>query len=424
MDILRNMISTPFPVIHTLPNGMRVIACQSVGNAASYIGVLVNAGSRDEAERVEGLAHFVEHTIFKGTQRRHSFHISNRMETIGGELNAYTSKEETVIFTNAPVGHAERALDLLSDIIFNSRFPAHELDMERTVVIEEIKSYLDSPAETVYDRFEELIYKDSGLSHNILGTAESVSGLSSADCRAFLDRFYTPSNMVLYISDPRPVEKSLKLAEKYFGHPRPQCPEASARLVAEIGRPRVAPPVHPPFSVVENREGYQAHTITGCRLFPRTDPRRFALYLLNNYLGGPAMNSILNRELRERRGLVYSVDSNFALLSDAGVLMIYMGSGHDTVDRCLKIVDREINRLAEKELPQRTLDRIRDQYCGQLMVSADHRENRAMSMAKRLMYYGHVADLATQIEHLRAVTPAQIRDVAQLLTSRSTLTLC
>lgn len=424
MEILKYKIEHPDPVVHTLSNGMRVVACRSIGNAASYIGVIINAGSRDEASSVEGLAHFVEHTIFKGTDRRRSFHISNRMETIGGELNAYTSKEETVIFTNSPIGYAERALDLLADIIFNSRFPERELDMERTVVIEEIKSYLDSPAETVYDRFEELIYKGSGLSHNILGTEESVSRLSSADCRAFLDRYYTPSNMVLYISDPRPVEKSFRLAEKYFGGPHPSAHASEDSLVASIGHSRITPPLHSPFNIVESRDGYQAHTITGCRLFPRTDPRRFALYLLNNYLGGPAMNSRLNQELRDRRGLVYSVDSNFALLSDAGVLMIYLGSSHDTVEKCLHLVDREIRRLADSELSQRTLDRIREQYYGQLMVSSDNRENRAMAMAKQLTYYGEVSGLATQIEHLRAVTPSEIRAVAELLTERSTLTLC
>ena len=413
MRNITNDIYVNAPLVAVLPNGMRVVARRSVGNAASYIGVVVNAGSRDEDSSREGLAHFVEHTIFKGTKRRRSFHISNRMESIGGELNAYTSKEETVIYTNAPVGYASRALDLLADLIGGSQFPEKELEMERTVVIEEIKSYLDSPADTVYDRFEELIYAGSGLSHNILGTPESVGRLSGADCRAFLDRFYTPSDMVLYISDPMDPERAVRLAERYFGQLHfPATP-----------RSRKTPDILPPFSVTEGRDGFQSHTITGCRLFPRTEPRRFALYLRNNYLGGPSMNSRLNQELRDRRGLVYSVDSNFSLLSDTGLLTIYMGSGHDTVSRCLKIVDREIARLAETELPQRTLDRIRDQFIGQLMVSADNRESRAMSMAKKLLYYGEVTELDTQIERLRDVTPAQIRNIAMLLTDRSTLTL-
>ncbi len=413
MNNLGNNMTLNPPLVAVLSNGMRVVARRSVGNAASYIGVVINAGSRDEDSSREGLAHFVEHTIFKGTDRRRSFHISNRMESIGGELNAYTSKEETVIYTNAPVGYAPRALDLIADLIACSRFPEKELEMERTVVIEEIKSYLDSPADTVYDRFEELIYAGSGLSHNILGTPESVNHLSGTDCRDFLDRFYTPSDMVLYISDPMDPERAVRLAEKYFGHLH----------FARTPRMRQTPGVLPPFSVTEGRDGFQSHTITGCRLFPRTDPRRFALYLLNNYLGGPSMNSRLNQELRDRRGLVYSVDSNFSLLSDTGLLTIYIGSGHETVSRCLKLIDREISRLAETELSQRTLDKIRDQFIGQLMVSADNRESRAMSMAKKLLYYGEVMELDTQIERLREVTPAQIRDVALLLTERSTLTL-
>lgn len=404
------------PIVGKLGNGMRVVARQSVGNAASYIGVVINTGSRDEDPDHEGLAHFVEHTIFKGTGRRRSWHISNRMESIGGELNAYTSKEETVIYTNAPTGHAERALDLLADLTADSRFPEKELTMERAVVLEEIKSYLDSPADTVYDRFEELIYKGSGLSHNILGTPESVEALTGRNCRAFLERYYTPENMVLYISDPMPAEKAIRLAEKYFG------PNAFPERPG-MAPVRTTPEICAPFRLTEGHDGYQSHTITGCRLFPRTDPRRYPLFLLNNYLGGPTMNSRLNQELRDRRGLVYSVDSNFSLLSDTGLLTIYMGSSHETVEKCLRIIDREIFRLAETELSQRTLDRIRDQFCGQLMVSADNRESRAMSMAKKLLYYGEVADLKTRIERLRAVTPSQIREVAELLTVRSTLTL-
>ncbi|MDE7382109.1 MAG: insulinase family protein, partial [Muribaculaceae bacterium] len=185
----------------SLSNGLKVAFRPSSG-AVSYIGVAINAGSRDEALSLQGLAHFVEHTIFKGTTRRRAFQLANRMESIGGELNAYTSKEETVVYTNAPAGYAERALDLLADIIANSIFPENELSKERDVVIEEINSYLDSPGDSVFDEFEELIYAGSSLAHNILGTPESVRALTGNDCRKFLDSFYTPGNMVLYISDP------------------------------------------------------------------------------------------------------------------------------------------------------------------------------------------------------------------------------
>lgn len=401
-------------VAATLSNGMRVAARQTAGNAASYIGVVVNAGSRDEDSAHEGLAHFVEHTIFKGTRKRRSFHISSRMESVGGELNAYTSKEETVLYTNAPVGYAGRALELLADLVAESRFPAHELDMERSVVVEEINSYLDSPADLVYDLYEEEIYRGSGLSHNILGTPESVERLDTTACLDFLHSNYTPDNMVLYIADPRPVEKSIREAERYFGS------LSGTRTTSHL---RTPPPAHPTFRQRKDNAGNQAHTITGCRLFPRTDPRRFALYLLNNYLGGPAMNSRLNQELRDRRGLVYSVDSNFSLLSDTGLLTIYFGSSRDTVDRCLRLITREIEKLAEKPLSERTLDAIKRQYTGQLSITADNTENRAMSMAKTLLYYGEIVELDDTIRQLRHVTPDDIRDIARMLTERSTLTI-
>lgn len=401
-------------LISTLPNGLRVVCRRSPG-AVSYIGVAIAAGSRDETADKQGLAHFVEHTIFKGTDRRRSWHISNRMESVGGELNAYTSKEETLIYTNAPAGYAARALELLADIIACSRFPAAELEKEREVVIEEINSYLDSPGDAVFDEYEELIYAGSPLAHNILGSPESVRSLATSDCRGFLDRNYTPSNMVVYALDPSDPEKILCLAEKYFGalhFPTPQ-------------RQRSVPPVNAPFDEVHDRDGHQAHTITGIRTFGRNDPRRFALFLLNNHLGGPCMNSLLNQELRERRGLVYTVDSSVALLSDAGTMMIYFGCDPEQTRRCRRIIGETISRLADKTLPERTFTRIKEQYCGQLLVSTDHKESMAMSLGKSLLYYNAVHDPALTASHVRAVTPEQFREMAEMLAGHqlSTLTL-
>lgn len=385
-----------------LSNGMR-LAIRKSDTPVSYIGIAVNAGSRDEDDTRHGLAHFVEHTIFKGTARRKSWHISNRMECIGGELNAYTSKEETLIYTNAPAGHAERAIDLLADIIANSQFPQRELDKEREVVIDEIQSYLDSPADSVYDEFEELIYAGSSLAHNILGSPQSVRILDSANCRDFLDHHYTPENMVAYISDPSDPTRLLRLMEKYFG--KLHFSSAQSR--------RTPPPECTGFDVIRNRNGHQAHTITGFRMFGRNDPRRFPLFLLNNYLGGPCMNSRLNQELREKRGLVYTVDSNVALLSDTGLMQIYFGCDTTDIDKCLKLIHREITELASSALPQRTFDNIRNQYCGQLLVSTDQRENMAMSMAKSIMYYGKIHNISQINRRLLDVTPEDLRKVAE-----------
>lgn len=407
---LKSAEHRPAPVVYRLSNGMRVAYRQTTGNV-SYIGVAVNAGSRDESSECEGLAHFVEHTIFKGTTRRKSWQISSRMESIGGELNAYTSKEETLIYTNAPAGDPSRAIELLADIIKNSIFPSAEIERERDVVIEEINSYLDSPADAVFDEFEELIYAGSPLAHNILGTPESVRTLRSEDCLRFIAGYYTPDNMVIYAVDTMPAERILRQLERHFGGLH-QSRISTRRLITDYSLSDET------FDIERERDGHQAHTVMGCRTFGRRDPRRHALFLLNNYLGGPCMSSRLNREIRERRGLAYTVESNVALLSDCGTLTIYFGCDPEMTAQCVKIVNREIERLASKRLTERTFAGIREQYCGQLLVASDHRESAAMSMAKSLMYYDEIHDATGIARHVREVTAEQMREVAEMIASK------
>ncbi len=390
--------------IFTLSNGLRVVNWHREG-LVSYIGFVVNAGSRDEDDSHYGLAHFVEHTIFKGTDKRRGWQISSRMEVVGGELNAYTSKEETMVYTNAPAGYEERAVELLSDLVMSSRFPTEEIDREREVIAEEINSYLDSPSDSVYDEFEELAYAGSGLAHNILGTHESIRDLSSSDCRNFLDKFYTPSNMVMYCASSMEPQKLLRIVEKHFG---------ALHFPSDAHGRQLPPPVKV-FDLREDRGNHQANTIVGSRVFGRRDPRRYALFLLNNYLGGPCMNSRLNRELREKRGYVYTVDSNVSLMSDSGLLLIYFGSDPSTVGKCRRLIDNELDRLAQSQIPDATFEKMKRQYCGQLLVSSDHIENRAMSLAKSLMYFDDVHDISSMASLIMEVTPAQVREVAELL---------
>lgn len=393
-------------VMHTLHNGLRVAISQSDA-LVSYIGVAVGSGSRDESADRYGLAHFVEHTIFKGTWRRSSAAISSRMESIGGDLNACTSKEDTIIYTSAPAGYEDRAIELLADIIANSLFPENEIATEHEVVIEEIKSYLDSPSENVYDEYEERIFAGNALAHNILGTPESVRALTGRECRQFLDLNYTPGNMVVYISSPVDPDRIVKRVEKHFG-----------LLNFPNRRPdRVAPDVVPHFDEVIDNEGFQAHTIYGARTFSRYDDRRYALYLLNNYIGGPNMSSVLNRELREKRGLVYTVDSFISNFCDAGLMSVYIGCDKANVKRCLQIVSRELDRLTQNSMSPRMLEKIKTQYCGQLLVSSDNRENMAMSMGKSLLHYGKIFDISYTAGRIREVTADQLRSVAELLTS-------
>lgn len=398
----------------TLSNGLRVVCSRREG-LVSYIGVVVNAGSRDEHSEHEGLAHFVEHTIFKGTDKRRAHQISARMEVVGGEINAYTSKEETMVYTNAPSGYEDRALDLLSDIIASSRFPASEIDKEREVIVEEIYSYLDSPSDRVYDEYEELAYKGSGLSHNILGTPESVRAIKGSDCRAFLDRFYVPANMVVYCVVPIDEEIMFKKVEKYFGQ-MPSIPVVHDRLT---------PPPMVFFDEKRDNGTHQANTIMGARAFGRNDKRRFALFLLNNYLAGPCMNSLLNRELREKRGYVYAVDSNVSLLSDTGLLVIYFGCDPSNVGKCRRVIEKETMALCEKTMSDSMFEKVKRQYCGQLISSSDHIENRAMNLGKSILYFNEIHDITTTTARIMDVTAREMREVAELIFSPglSTLTL-
>lgn len=389
---------------HTLPNGLRLVHIPT-GGLVSYIGVDIDAGSRDETEDRHGLAHFVEHTLFKGTEKRRSWQISSRMETIGGDLNAFTTKEDTMVYTSAPQGYEDRAFELLADLIGSSTFPSPDIDREREVVIEEINSYLDSPADSVFDDFDDLAYAGSGLAHNILGTPGSVRSLTGGDCREFVGTLYTPGQMTAYCCSPLAPEKALRLCERHLG----------ALSRHDSSRLRTAPPPAAPFDIVRDNGNHQANTIVGARTFGRNDPRRHALYLLNNHLGGPSMNSRLNRELREKRGLVYAVDSNVSLLSDTGLMTVYFGCDPANTERCRRIVAEEIDRLAQGHVSQQALEKIKRQYCGQLLLTSDHKENRAMALAKGILTQGRAFTIEEIAESIRSVTPSQFADAARML---------
>jgi len=400
-------------IVSQLNNGLRFVAERSAG-PVSYIGLAVDAGSRDDPANHPGLAHFLEHTIFKGTRRRKAWHISNRMESIGGELNAYTTKELTMVYTIAPSGYTDRALELLADLVMNASFPRVETERERDIVIEEINSYHDSPSDAVFDEFDELIYAGSGMAHNILGDIDSVRHLDGTMARRFLDTFYTPGNIVVYCVDSDP-DRAARLIERRFGDLEfPTVPHS-----------RVTPPMAAPFEETRDRDNSQANTIVGCRIPGRKDPRSYAMMLFNNILGGPALNSLLCQQIRERRGLVYTIESNAVMLSDCGTFTVYFGSDPSTTTKCCRLIRREIDRLAQNTLSERTFNRMRDQYCGQLDVLSDNRENCAMSLGRSLLLNGEIHTLRHTAEHIRMVTPDLLRDVAQTVASQqlSRLTL-
>lgn len=407
----------PHHEIMRLDNGLRCVLARRPG--VTYCGLAVGAGTRDESDRCQGLAHFVEHTLFKGTGRRSSAHISSRMESVGGELNAYTTKEETLIYTVAPHGYLDRALDLLADLVQNSKFPDSELEKEKEVVIDEINSYLDSPGEAIFDEFEDLLYRGSPLGHNILGTPESVKDLTRQDCLAFLQEHYTPHNMVLYCVGNVEPRHAIKRIEKFFGSMPPSCSGLSANRLA-------APAPYMPFDQARDLGLHQCHTLVGTRLYGRQDPRRYALFLLNNYLGGPAMNSVLNRELRDKRGYVYTVDSMTALLSDCGAFQVYFGCDARHIKPCRRIIAAQLERLAETPMKPRVFEAARRQYIGQLQVASSYAESQAMNLGKSVLYYDKVLTPESTAHELMGLAPEHLMLTARMIceSGLSCLTLC
>jgi len=390
----------------TLPNGLAMVHVATMSQVA-WCGLAVNAGSRDEDEGQYGLAHFVEHTIFKGTLHRRSWHILNRMESVGGELNAYTTKEGTMLYSVFPEQHLKRAIDLLADLVQWSVFPQEELDRERDVVLEEAASYRDTPSDAVFDDFEDLMFVGSQLGHNILGVKEDLERLTSEDCMRYLKTLYVPTNMVFFSVGTERPERVFSMVERYFG--------AMSHSVAE--RHRSVPPTVAPFKQVIEIGTHQAHTVVGARVPDRNSPLRYAVMLLNNILGGPGMNSLLNVELRERRGYVYSVESTLTLLSDCGWISIYLGCDPDDVRSSMRVIDRITNRLSNELLPERRLDAYKRQYCGQLVVAADSAEFLAMNAGRGLLYRGQVATPDETIARIQAVTPEDIAQAAAYLSA-------
>lgn len=402
-------------IITTLSNGLRVVVDRIDGNV-SYIGVLTEAGSRNDPEGKDGLAHFVEHTIFKGTPSRTSWQVSNRMELIGGYLNAYTSKEQIMLYTGAPSGYEGRSIELIADLVENSHFPEDEIDRERGVILEEIHSYDESPADAVFDDFDELFYAGTPLAHNILGYADSVDRISGADARSFLVRWFTPRNMVFYCASSQPEDKVLKLIDRHMG-----------RLEREYHspEPQPLPSSWPTFDEMKSTDKRQANTVIGCHIFDAFDPRQYAMLLFSNILGGPSMNSRLNREMREKRGLVYGVDSSATLLSDTGYFQVYFATEPANLRKCSTIVRREIENLADKEMSPRTFEQAKRQICGQLLMRSENRRSNAMGIARSVLRFGKVLDKKYVADRLSELTPKDLREIAEYVAAQpmSRLTL-
>ena len=431
---------------HTLDNGLRIIHLPSDSKVV-YCGYQINAGTRNEEPGEEGLAHFCEHVTFKGTERRKAWHILNCLESVGGDLNAYTNKEGTVYYSAILKEHIARAVDLLSDIVFHSVYPQAEIGKEVEVICDEIESYNDSPAELIYDEFENILFKNSSLGHNILGTAEQVRSFTTEDALRFTRKLYRPDNAIFFAYGDIDFKKlvklvgraladgdSGKLAEEdchadfsggtgFAGDENSITTEKTVSSVKSVG-PKNYPSVGEEIAgqtIVMQKNTHQAHVMIGTRAYDVNDDRRMPLYLLNNILGGPGMNAKLNLALREHNGLVYTVESTMVAYGDTGTWSIYFGCDEHDIKRCLRLVRKELDRMMEKPLSDSQLKAAKKQIKGQIGVACDNRENFALDFGKSFLHYGWEKNVDRLYEQVEAITSQQIQDVARELFDKNRL---
>ena len=401
---------------YTLDNGLRIIHLPSDSQVV-YCGYQINAGTRNEEPGEEGLAHFCEHVTFKGTERRKAWHILNCLESVGGDLNAYTNKEGTVYYSAILKEHIARAVDLLSDIVFHSVYPQAEIDKEVEVICDEIESYNDSPAELIYDEFENILFKGSPLGHNILGTAEQVRAFKTEDALHFTRKLYRPDNAIFFAYGDIDFKKLVKLVGRALAD------DDSGKLAAEK-LPKNYPSVGEEIAgqtIVMQKNTHQAHVMIGTRAYDVNDDRRMPLYLLNNILGGPGMNAKLNLALREHNGLVYTVESTMVAYGDTGTWSIYFGCDEHDIKRCLRLVRKELDRMMEKPLSDSQLKAAKKQIKGQIGVACDNRENFALDFGKSFLHYGWEKNVDCLYEQVEAITSQQIQDVARELFDKNRL---
>lgn len=391
---------------HTLENGLRVIHRQ-FPSEISYCGVAINTGTRDEYSHEWGMAHFVEHMLFKGTKRRKAHHISNRMENVGGDLNAFTTKEETFIYSTFLKEYFPRAVELLGDIIFNSEFPQIQINREREVVLDEIDSYDDNPSELIYDDFENLMFSGHDIGHYILGEPHTLNSFNSDNVNSFVKRQYQTSKMVFFSFGKTPFSKVLKLTEKYF----------NIKQESVEAKNRVAPIITTPVTRIIDKNTTQTHVVLGWNKYNMYHPDRYVVYLLNSILGGGSLNSRLSRSLREKNGLVYNIESNITLYSDTGFYSIYFACDPKNKDKCLRLIKKELKSIMEKALTPMQLTVAKRQWKGQLGISAEMNENNALSMAKNYLHHKRFIDLEEVFSKVDAISAEQIKSVANELFS-------
>jgi predicted Zn-dependent peptidase len=363
---------------------------------------VVNAGSRDEPEHKEGIAHFIEHLLFKETEKRSTNQILNRLELVGADLNAYTTKEYTCIHASLLNQHLERAMDLFEDILFHSTFPEEEMEKERGVILDEIASYLDQPEEAIQDDFEALLFKNHPIGNNILGTVETVNAFDKADLKNFIAANYNTSEMVFAVFGDYDLKKIIKLGEKYFGQVKTNSnPKNRVAPVANLGA-----------DVKVQRPISQAHCMLGGTAYPAKHPHKYGLLLLNNLLGGMGMSSRLNLEIREKYGIAYTVESSYTTFSDTGIFSIYFGTDTEKAGKALKLVHRELKKLRDNTLGSLQLQQAKQKFIGQIALAEENRLSLIIGMAKSILDFGHVDSLEQIFDRINAVSSAELLEIS------------
>ncbi|KIO76094.1 zinc protease [Pedobacter lusitanus] len=398
--------------VHTLPNGIRLLHVPSA-SAISHACIIVNSGSRDETESQAGLAHFIEHLIFKRTEKRNTNQILNRLESVGADLNAYTTKEYTCIHASFLHPYLDRTLELFNDIVFHSTFPEEEMEKEKGVILDEIASYLDQPEEAIYDDFEDIVFAGHSLGRNILGTTESVNSLSQQDIKDFIADNYNTGKIVVAVLGNYSLPKAVKVFTRYYEaipqnlHPENRkTPEKSAVITRTDQKPIM-----------------QAHTMIGSAAYSLHHPFKTGLLLLNNLLCGTGMSSILNLQIREKHGIAYSIESGYSPLSDTGIFTLYFGTDKEKVDRALSLIYKEFKKIRENPLTAVQLQKAKNKFIGQIALGEENRIGLIVSMAKSLIDYNKIDSLETVFQKIEDVSTQDVAKIADEILNEKNLSV-
>lgn len=402
------------PQLCTLPNGLQIAFLQVNHSPVSHCALMINAGSRDDFNNCYGIAHLTEHVLFKGTEKRKAYQILNRLDAVGGDLNAYTSKEETCIHASFLNEHAERAIELIADIAFNSTYPEKELEKEKTVVADEIRSYFDNPSENIFDDFEELFFRKHSLGHNILGTHESLKQIKRKDLIQYTNSAFQPQNMVFTYVGNLKESKFYNYIEKYF---------ASQKNTRSHLEKRTPFKTYKTFNTKKDIDSHSVHMVIGNEAYPIKHKNRIALVLLTNMLGGPAMNAKLSIALREKHGISYQVDANYTAFSDSGLFTVYAATDEKQSEKCKELIFKELNKIRDSKISDTLLNQAKTQLKGQLSLAHENRSGMSIGFAKSLLMLNKIESIESIFSQIDKVTTTQLLEIANEVFEKDKLSI-